>query len=604
MKKIYIILLSGILMTSCTGWLDENPSTQLSEESVYNTEKSIESLIYGCYRGFYGYGMYMGKMNEYLHTASGIIHWGRQEEKDDLLSGLKLTKYSTNPVMEDCFTGHYLAINRCNKILDNIDSSPVDESYKTAAKAEVRLLRGILYFTLTRIYGDVPLVTSAPDNYKETNIPRSHFCEVYKLILDDLSYAENNMRDKAEQLAYTADPNRPNKWAATAFKASVYVHIGSLLSSPEDNFWDNTDASRIPDFSECGIEKEEDAWMLALQSAESVITEGPYMLAEKFSDLFSWTDSEDFLLSERIFTLESTHSASNSILTAINTLPQYPEGTINSSLSNSNYGKVRPSRWFYQKWCETYPGEKGAGGNNKTIYVSSSDPRLDVSMFHNGYIRQDTKTNRTIYPANGTIISASLITGMPYFKKYLDPLYDVTSGNADFYLLRYAQVYLDAAEAAASLSQSKNDTYWKKALEYVEVIHSRARATVEGATQPSWAGRNFSNKEELVEAIVWERMFELCCEGHEFFDTHRRGAAFLKKMVSDPINTFMTLDQQRKVSANASNPESHWEYFYNAREFPSSVEDLRRSLLCAYPSSELIYNSSLSDDSQNDFYWQ
>ena len=44
--------------------------------------------------------------------------------------------------------------------------------------------------------------------------------------------------------------------------------------------------------------------------------------------------------------------------------------------------------------------------------------------------------------------------------------------------MRFAEVYLIAAEAAANLSAGTGDANWQKAMGYVETIHARARHSV------------------------------------------------------------------------------------------------------------------------------
>ena len=76
MKKYFILLMAaGILATACKGFLDENPTTSLSEKSVYSTEAALDSQIYGILSSFYGRYMPQGYMNELLHTASGLMMW-------------------------------------------------------------------------------------------------------------------------------------------------------------------------------------------------------------------------------------------------------------------------------------------------------------------------------------------------------------------------------------------------------------------------------------------------------------------------------------------------------------------------------------------------
>ncbi len=53
----------------------------------------------------------------------------------------------------------YTTIQKCNAFLENADKANMDQAKKDRMKAEARFLRAYQYFTLTQLYGNVPLVT-------------------------------------------------------------------------------------------------------------------------------------------------------------------------------------------------------------------------------------------------------------------------------------------------------------------------------------------------------------------------------------------------------------------------------------------------------------
>ena len=620
MKKINIFSLClglSLSLSSCTGFLKEAPTTSLSETSVYNSESALESQIYGVLSSFYGTYMPMGYMNEMLHTASGLVMWKGQRTQDDWLEGLKFAKYSTSTPNQGWYAELYAAISCCNRLLDNLGASPVDEGYKKEIEGEARFYRAVLYYYLVRLYGDVPLLLSSPSNINETNNPRSPYYKVYESIISDLEFAEQNMRDKARVDAVTPGKGRPCLWAATAMKSSVYMTIGSLLSSfeadSEDQFFDTSkDAAliaagkspRTPDFSAIGIKSAAQAWQKCYDTAEKVIAEGPYRLCPDYRQLFRWTDAEDFNLDERIFVLQSTNTSTSENRLALMSLPQYVAGSANVSTKNSNFGRFRPSRFLFQKFAEDNGGTLGTAEENRNIFVKCADPRFDASFIHTSCARLNSSTSLKIYPYPTYVRSTESSSCMPYYKKYLDPTFDVNAGCADFYLMRYAEVYLISAEAAARLSSSKGDAMWQKALERIENLHYRARYSTDGepAAYPSWEGREFEDSEALVNAIIWERAYEMCGEGHEYFDTHRCGAKWLSEQIAKPLNIFL----QREEQGPGEDNEGMFRYNYVGTLYPESPQELRKSLMCAFPATtEGIYNSAIDPVAdQNDFYWQ
>ena len=105
-----------------------------------------------------------------------------------------------------------------------------------------------------------------------------------------------------------------------------------------------------------------------------------------------------------------------------------------------------------------------------------------------------------------------------------------------------------------------------------------------------------------MNAIIWERAYEMCGEGHEYFDTHRCGAKWLSEQIAKPLNIFL----QREEQGPGEDNEGMFRYNYVGTLYPESPQELRKSLMCAFPATtEGIYNSAIDPVAdQNDFYWQ
>ena len=115
----------------------------------------------------------------------------------------------------------------------------------------------------------------------------------------------------------------------------------------------------------------------------------------------------------------------------------------------------------------------------------------------------------------------------------------------------------------------------------------------------NWTTGQFADKDALVNAIMWERVIELMGEGHEWFDTHRRGATWLRDNIAGPANEF--------YMGHLPDFNTYLEYHFpgsisKGYVFPTDVADLRKGLLSAYPESELRLNTA--ESRQNDFFWQ
>ena len=96
MKKVIIYLITGIALISCTGFLDEKRTTSFTDDQIYDSEQALEANIYGCYLTLHNTALWKGTMSEYIHTASGLLIWGKERLTDEWLSGMYFTRYSNS----------------------------------------------------------------------------------------------------------------------------------------------------------------------------------------------------------------------------------------------------------------------------------------------------------------------------------------------------------------------------------------------------------------------------------------------------------------------------------------------------------------------------
>lgn len=612
--RIFTAVILAVILSGCSDFLSEKVTTSYDDRAMISSESALESAMLGIHRQMASSGFKGGAFAEWLAPASGLAHWSSFANLTNPLERwtccLKFTRFSKHPEAYDSFKNFYRTIYLCNHFLDIIGNSPVDKEYVDEIIGETHFIRAMAHFYLVRLYGDVSLHTEAPRTSAEVYTHRENFWTVYCQIVKDLNVAEEKMRDwnRMVQIAGGNSSGRVCDYAATACRSLVYLTIGTLLAHPDDNFWVN----RTPDFSEIGIETPEDAFRLALADAEKVLEEGPFELCPDYRQLFRWTNPEDWQLKERIWVLPRSPESgdANSALTMW-ALPNYYMGTENVG----NYGRCRPDRWFFQKWCETYNGTKGVGANNSNIYVSCPDPRLDVNIVHTSYKGQKG-TLYNCYPTDNRILqtNTSLVKpyGAPFYKKYYDPTYNNSVGNADFYVMRLAEVYLIAAEATANLHFTGANEYGKTAMDYVNVILMRARnSTDSGAEGPAmepadWTAADFESKDDLLSAIFWERCFEMPFEHHEYFDTHRMGAKWLVENIAKPKNVFLYLPEQEDFVHTDGVTYEGWRTIYFGKDFKYD-EDwtlVRKGLISAYPQDELIYNTCLDETKSDPNYGQ
>lgn len=618
------------ILPSCN-FLDEIPPSNLVGEQVFKSMEASESALEGCYQSLIG--LYSSHFLNFVQGASVLQHI--QTSPED--SWFNHTLYSNHPSNAKVYMNVYAAIAKCNSFIDCAAASELPEDFIVEATAQVRFLRAYIYFFATRIWGDLPLVLDKVVTINQAEVGRTSYQSIYKTILDDLNYAEGNLKTRAQQSAEEIKRGHVCKYAATALKAKVYVQIASLMTSAaegrDDQWFDLKKEGRYPDFSECGIPKDnlEKAWGLALESAEKVILEGPFDLEEDYSNLFRFdpqSHPEDYLSKERILTIPITSSLTGgSYAYASWSLPKQPYGSAETATDNGNKLRVRPSRFIWQTWCEKYGTDSDYVEavddelGSYSYYSGCPDPRMDATYFGSTYytgveatgekstVRCYPDRPRVAFTATTDIATTNTIASLncvPIYKKGFSKGYrgSNTGGDADIYLFRYADVILLAAEAAANLGNTG------KAVGYVNQILDRARNSTnknstyshnygdaQQANAPkAWEVSEYSDKDELILAILWERIFEMDYECHSLFDIKRYGATYYVENFVKPFNAFMHTPANYRL----------WKIspmFNYGRDRQEDIEFVRAGLLIAYPEYELLNNPALNyATGQNDFF--
>lgn len=600
MKKIIYVCIISMLVSACD-LLMEDPSTRLLEGSAFDTENALEAQMTGIYGTLTNSIFFSQHWLYYFNCASQIVHWDGNREGLQFEQGLRGTLFADQTSGRNLMANMYSTINTVNTLLAGLDTSPVDVAYKEKIAGEAYMIRGMMYFYLVRMFGNVPLHIKPMSSDKDAYVKRADFHDVYVRIVSDLNNAFEMMPSADEMSAYNTAVGRPHKYAAKALLAQVYLQIASILHTADFQAFGTLDTGEIrPDFSgkDIGIESAEDAWRLALSCADDVIHCGAYQLEKDYKNLFQW-DPESlpnaFFSKEKILAIQMTPNGGTSAA-SIYTLPAYMVGTLNAITVThaSSQGIVRPSRYVFQRWARTYGGNLTVKGDH-SYYTTCNDPRLDATYIYNSYQatadkngnRYDSPMTIKTYPEeySGTI--------QCYFKKYFYPQFDQDAGYADFYVIRLPEMYYIAAEACAQLETQGQlgDAY-----DYIDYIHARARGELDpGATQseyPKWIEGRFT-KDELITEIFWERVYEMGGEGHEWFDSHRLGAKWLLENVNEPLHDFLQEPEQSSYRNS---------YGYNrGLSLSLTLDNVRNCLMCDYPKYEILYNQALTSNDQN-FY--
>ena len=221
-KYIYAAALfaSSLSMNSCVS-LDQDPQSFLSYETFPKDAASISSVVDDLYNdlwnGNYGLNCRLQRINV---GADDVTY--RAAKANNPLALIESLSPNITQNHADFKTLFTKAIYDSNVIIADTPVNAADNSKPAVALrqvvAEAYFVRGLSYFYLVRLFGDVPLQLTPEDAKKD--MPRTAVAEIYdKVIVPSLKCAV----DWLPATSRTKNAATPSKWAAEAALGDVYM---------------------------------------------------------------------------------------------------------------------------------------------------------------------------------------------------------------------------------------------------------------------------------------------------------------------------------------------------------------------------------------------
>ncbi len=212
MKKLIFLFIVAIGFASCEDLLTEEPK-RIATETFYKTSDEIESAIIPIY-----YQLQRGLRKNFQTIPESQIDYGYARGSYLVVNQFQGFDVTNVNRMSDVWIRIYMAIRDANLIILNApkaESVSKDDINKFVAEA--KFLRAFCYFQLVRYWGGVPLRTEA--NMVELAVPRETAENIYKFIVEDLTFAEANLPDSPKMLG------RPTKMSAKAMFTEVHLEM-------------------------------------------------------------------------------------------------------------------------------------------------------------------------------------------------------------------------------------------------------------------------------------------------------------------------------------------------------------------------------------------
>lgn len=501
MNKKLIIYTALLLMlsSSCKKWVDYNPREdfRITELDYLKSETDYRTMTVSAYTPvqWMTYMVMIGDIATNNSVSGG-------ENASDVLSFQQIDDYTHTPInanITEVWQAAYEGINRCNYLHQYKDANPAGEKVEFAGKqalyGEVYFLRAYYYFSLVKMFGDVPLFADKRLSLSDSRqLQRAPKAEVYKQIEADLNTAINSLP------AVQVQKGRITKYAAQALLGKVY-----LYQNTPSKF---TEAAAV---------------------LQSIIDANAFSLVSNFGSMFLATGENG---PESVFEIQYS-----------NTSPYYNWGGVTRGQGN-----------LAVQMC----GIRGLNGSSAMPYASGWSFNLPTQNLAAAYTAGDQRKAATILDieayknANPSFNITYLVapyknTGL-YNQKY-HPRKGETSGQVELnYLnnyrtIRYADVLLMAAEANCKATAPN----FTRAQTYLNLVRRRA------------FGNNLnditSTGEALYQAVLDERRLEFAMEGEYFFDLVRTNQTNkITGFVKGKHEVFPIPQQEVLVSGLTQNP--------------------------------------------------
>jgi len=231
--KIFVIsAFAGLTFftSSCTkNLLEQQPTVDLPSSAFWNTEADATTALMGAYsavRPLFDRDYYLDGQGEYVRargtsTTSGNLRLG------DAYNGGNYNPNGYGSSFDKMYSSLYGGVNRTNYVIENVKKMlPTAKASSVAGLeaviGEARLLRGMVYFRLISMWGDVPYFTKiAYADADVSTLSRIPIAQIKDSILADFTYAFDKLPVKPAVSGRAAKP------AALAFRGKMQLYWAS-----------------------------------------------------------------------------------------------------------------------------------------------------------------------------------------------------------------------------------------------------------------------------------------------------------------------------------------------------------------------------------------
>ncbi|SKB76379.1 Starch-binding associating with outer membrane [Sphingobacterium nematocida] len=506
----------------------------------------------------------------------------------------------------------YGSIANSNYIIENARDRLLPKATTPQAKAtietvigEAKLLRGIAYFRLISLWGDVPYMwKGSPAPIDADTISRMPITQIKDSIMADFTYAVDHLPEDPVEVGRAGRPAayafrgkmqlywaswKKNGWPelegftqsaseAQASYAAAAADFKSIITNPKMALFRNGDPGQWGEMGKADILP--NYFYMFIPSTGNVSTANPYLGGEMLmvlthGDIAAKGQAEEYV---RVWTGPGVALSQNQAIPRWELADRYQStitGDFLPKMTQLNPGTVADARTRPNSSLnpESY---RNRDYRMKATLLWDYEKIMGMSpTAETGYLvfRYKTWTGNIVvdgvtYPAfadNGTNLSG--LQSRKFVRNYAGLARN--EGNYNWPLMRLADVYLMYAEATNEVNGPQAD-----AIELVNKVRRRGNL-------PALSAAKTANKNVFFDAIEQERIVELFGEGQRAFDLRRWRK--LETVFGQPYGEGKWFYDSYGVQ---------WERFF----FQASELVYQRCYIYQIPEDERARNSNLSQN--------
>ncbi len=224
-----LIVMAAIF--SCSeDYLEVEPKGTFLTENYYTNQDEAFAGLIAAYDFLRKNSSGFENMVTFMNAGSDDFVAGGGSPTDGMQIQI-FSNYTLNAIeMSTVFwSDHFKGVFRTNLMIQKLPDIPMDESLKARYMAESKALRAYYYFTLVRMFENVPLFTEPVSPQDVYNVLQANPEDVYSQIEADLIDAI----DVLPAFIPPSELGRLTKGAAQAILGKVYLEQGSLFNDQD-----------------------------------------------------------------------------------------------------------------------------------------------------------------------------------------------------------------------------------------------------------------------------------------------------------------------------------------------------------------------------------